>query len=127
VTGAAREMHPIVRDEIYRIGCEAIGNACTHARASQVEVELGYAQDLCLCVRDNGVGIDAAVLNQGKEGHFGLQAMHQRAARIGGKLTLNSSPGSGTEIKLVVPGGIIFRTPGPAWVNALGKLFSRVD
>jgi signal transduction histidine kinase len=126
VAGNAREMHPIVRDEIYRIGNEAIRNACAHARASLVEVRLGYAHDLALSVKDDGVGIEPAVLDRGKEGHFGLEGMRQRAGRIGGRLTLTSAPGSGTEVKLIVPGRIIFRTIGPAWVSALGKLFSRV-
>ena len=126
VAGEAKEMHPIVREEIYRIGYEAIRNACAHARASQVEVELGYAQDLALCVRDNGVGIDPAVLDGEKKDISVCKECVKRAARIGGKLTLASSPGSGTEIKLVVPGGIIFRTISPAWVSVLGRLFSRV-
>ncbi len=130
VAGGVREMHPIVRDEIYRIGCEAIRNACAHARASHVLVELAYGQDLTLCIRNNGVGIDSSVLDRGKQGHFGLEGMRQRAARIGGKLTFASCPGSGTEIRLVVPGRIIFRTISPAWTNILGKfrkLRSRVD
>ncbi len=122
VAGLATEMHPIVRDEIFRIGHEAIRNACSHAHASRIAVELGYAQDLALCIRDNGAGIDPAVLHGGKAGHFGLEGMRERAARIGGKLALASSPGSGTEVKLVVPGGIIFRSRGPAWVSVLGKL-----
>ena len=122
VAGLATEMHPIVRDEIFRIGHEAIRNACSHARASRIAVELGYAQDLALRIRDNGAGIDPAVLHGGKEGHFGLEGMRERAARIGGKLTIASSPASGTEVKLVVPGGIIFRTRGPVWVSVLGKL-----
>jgi signal transduction histidine kinase len=109
VVGDAREMHPIVRDEIYRIGYEAILNACTHSGASQLEVEVRYADDLTLRVVDNGTGIDAAVTDRGKDGHFGLQGMRERAARIGGELTLESSSYSGTEIKLIVPGGIIFR------------------
>jgi signal transduction histidine kinase len=124
--GDAREMHPIVRDEIYRIGYEAIRNACAHAVASQVMVQLRYARDLTLNIKDNGVGIDPAVLDRGRAGHFGLEGMRQRAARIGGRLTLASSPPSGTEVKLVVPGRIIFRTISPAWVSVLGKLLSRV-
>jgi signal transduction histidine kinase len=109
VVGDAREMHPIVRDEIYRIGYEAIHNACTHSGANRLEVELRYDNDLALRVRDDGTGIDPAVVDRGKDGHFGLQGMRERAARIGGKLTLVSSSNSGTEIKLIVPGGIIFR------------------
>jgi signal transduction histidine kinase len=109
VVGDAREMHPIVRGEIYRISYEAIRNACMHSGASQLEVELRYAHDLALPVNDNGMGIDPAIANGGKDGPFGLQGMRERAARIGGDLTLGSSSNSGTEIKLVVPGDIVFR------------------
>jgi signal transduction histidine kinase len=110
----AREMHPIVRDEVYRIAYEAIRNACTHSGASRLEVELGYAHDLTLRVGDNGAGIDPVIADRGKDGHFGLQGMRERAARIGGKLKLVSSSKSGTEINLIVPGGIIFRNMMPA-------------
>jgi len=109
VVGDAREMHPIVRDEIYRVGYEAIHNACVHSGASQLEVELRYTHDLDLRVTDNGTGVDPAIADRGKDGHFGLQGMRERAARIGGKLTLGSSSNAGTEIKLIVPGGIVFR------------------
>jgi len=109
VVGDAREMHPIVRDEIYRIGYEAIHNACTHSAADRLEVGLRYAHDLTLHVSDNGIGIDPIIVDRGKHGHFGLQGMRERTSRIGGKLTLVSSSNSGTEIKLIVPGGIIFR------------------
>jgi signal transduction histidine kinase/ligand-binding sensor domain-containing protein len=109
VAGGPRNMHPIARDEIYRIGYEAIRNACEHASASELEVSLDYAQDLTLRVNDNGVGIDPAVIEGGKEGHFGLRGMRERAERIGSKLTLNSSPHSGTEMTLVVPGNNIFQ------------------
>jgi signal transduction histidine kinase len=114
VVGDAREMHPIVRDEIYRIGYEAIRNAFAHSSASRLEVELRYANDLALRVSDNGIGIDPAIADTGKDGHFGLQGMRERAARIDGKLTIVSSTNSGTEIRLIVPGGIIFqkRMPG---------------
>jgi signal transduction histidine kinase len=102
--GDAREMHPIVRDEIYRIGYEAIRNACTHSSASRLEVELSYANDLALRVSDDGTVIDPVIADKGRDGHFGLQGMRERAARIGGKLTLGSSSNSGTEIRLLVPG-----------------------
>ncbi|MGB9031393.1 MAG: triple tyrosine motif-containing protein, partial [Acidobacteriaceae bacterium] len=113
VVGIPGEMHPIVRDEICRIGYEAIRNASLHSRASQLDVELSYTQDLMLRVKDKGVGIDPGFLDKGKDGHYGLQGMRERSARIGGKLSLFSSAASGTEIRLVVPGNIIFRAAAP--------------
>jgi signal transduction histidine kinase len=109
VIGDTREMHPIVRDEVYRIGYEAIRNACVHSQASKLQVTLTYAEELGVRVSDNGVGIDPSVADRGKDAHFGLQGMRERAARIAGKLTVTGSPASGTEVKLVVPGKIIYR------------------
>lgn len=111
VTGDLRDMRPIVRDEIYRIGYEAIRNACEHAAASDLEIALTYAQDLTLRVSDNGIGMERAVLIDGKAEHFGLQGMRERAERIGSKLTLNSSLNSGTAITLIVPANVIYRKP----------------
>jgi signal transduction histidine kinase len=109
VVGKISEMHPIVRDEVYRIGYEAIRNACVHSHGTQLQVELTYAEDLSLRVRDDGVGIEPAILDEGKEGHFGLHGMRERAQRIMAKLAVDSSAVSGTEIKLIVPGSIIYR------------------
>src|SRR5258707_168287 len=122
VVGDARDMHPIVRDEIYRVGYEAIRNACVHSAASQLEVELRYAHDLVLRVSDNGTGIDPDIADKGKDGHFGLQGMRERAARIVGSLTLGSSSNSGTEIKLTVPGRIVFRKTMPARRSLFTKM-----
>jgi signal transduction histidine kinase/ligand-binding sensor domain-containing protein len=128
VVGEAKRMHPIVRDEIYRVGYEAIRNACVHSSASQLQVELTYRQDLSLRVADNGVGIDSDVADRGKDGHFGLQGMRERTARIGGKLTLVSSSSSGTEIKLIVPGGIIYQKMMPVrWSQRIRTLFRSKD
>lgn len=113
VAGEVSEMHPIVRDEVYRIGYEAIRNACVHSQATNLRVELGYADDLILRVRDNGVGINPAIVDKGKQEHFGLRGMRERARRIMAKFTINTSPGSGTEITLIVPGSIIYRTRDP--------------
>jgi signal transduction histidine kinase/ligand-binding sensor domain-containing protein len=110
VNGEFREMHPVVRDEVYRIGYEAIRNSCAHSGAERLQVTLEYARDLMLRISDNGQGIDSEVLEKGKEGHFGLPGMKERADRIGGKFTLHSSPNSGTTITLIVPGRSAFRT-----------------
>ena len=109
VIGVPKEMHPIVRDEVFQIGNEAIRNASVHSKATRLDVELNYGQDLILRVIDNGIGIDSAITQCGKEGHFGLQGMQERAARIGGKLSILTSAKSGTEIRLTVSGGVIFR------------------
>jgi ligand-binding sensor domain-containing protein/signal transduction histidine kinase len=112
VLGQVQDMHPIVRDEIYRIGYEAIRNACVHSQATHLRVELSYAQDLSLRICDNGVGIDSDIIHGGRPGHFGLQSMRERTARIIGKLSIESSASSGTAITLTVPGGIVYRTLG---------------
>jgi signal transduction histidine kinase/ligand-binding sensor domain-containing protein len=126
VTGESKEMHPVVRDEIYRVGYEAIRNACTHSKGSRLEVALKYGHDLAVLVRDNGIGIDPTVAEEGKNGHFGLQGMRERAARIGGKLTVASSADSGTQITVVVPGGIVFRKPSPSPLEKIRSILRRV-
>jgi signal transduction histidine kinase len=108
VNGDSREIHPVVRDEIYRIGYEAIRNSCAHSGANRLEITLEYAHDLTLRISDNGVGIDTEILETGKDGHFGLRGMKERADRIDSKLTITSSTDSGTLITLVVPGRIAF-------------------
>ncbi|HET6974995.1 MAG TPA: two-component regulator propeller domain-containing protein [Pyrinomonadaceae bacterium] len=109
VVGAPKEMHPIVRDEVFRIGYEAIRNSIVHSNASSLRIELRYEHDLLVSVKDNGVGIDPVIVTEGKTHHFGLQGMRERAARIGGKLTLVTSPATGTEVIIIVPGSIVFR------------------
>ncbi len=76
-----------------------------------LEVALTYARDLILRIHDNGTGIDPLIAGQGKEGHFGLQGMRERALRIGATLTIVSSANTGTELTLFVPGDVVFRKP----------------
>ncbi|MEI9975010.1 MAG: ATP-binding protein [Ignavibacteriota bacterium] len=86
VEGAARDMHPIVRDEVYRIGYEAIRNACQHSQGTRLDVELRYSRDLAVRVRDNGVGIAQEAIVRGKAGHYGVKGMQERAEHIGARL-----------------------------------------
>jgi signal transduction histidine kinase/ligand-binding sensor domain-containing protein len=109
LSGDPREMHPVVRDEVYRIGYEAIRNACTHSAGTHLDVGLTYGDDLILRVADNGVGIDPSISHAGKDGHFGLRGMRERAARIGARFTMTTSQRSGTEIVLKVPGTVVFQ------------------
>ena len=126
VFGDPREMHPIVRDEIYHIGDEAIRNAYTHSEASRLDVELTYAQDLSLRVSDNGIGIAPEISEAGKDGHFGLHGMRERAARIGAKFTLISSTNLGATVTLVVPGTVVFKRAKKTRFQSFGSLFARL-
>lgn len=127
VNGDTREMHPIVRDEVYLIGYEAIRNAHAHSAGSRIDVTLTYAKDLSLSVRDNGIGIDSVIAESGKDGHFGLPSMRERAARIGGRLRIQTSANHGTEIKIVIPGSLAFGHPRPSPLDKVKAIFERVD
>jgi len=110
VEGQRRDLHPLLQDEVYRIGREALINAFRHARARHIEVELRYAPEgFHLFVRDDGAGIDERVLQTGRDGHWGLVGMRERAERIGAQLRVFSRPSAGTEIQLDVPSSIAFR------------------
>ena len=111
VEGQARELHPILRDEVYKIAAEALRNAFRHARARQVEVEIRYDDEFRLRVRDDGKGIDAAVLSSdGLKGHYGLRGMRERATLIKGKLAVWSEVNGGTEVELRVPASAAYTT-----------------
>ena len=90
VEGASRNLHPILRDEVYRLAVEALRNAFRHAAAQNVEVEIRYDEKYFrLRVRDDGKGIPSDVLSgDGREGHYGLPGMRERAKLIGGKLAI---------------------------------------
>jgi len=106
VEGTTRELHPILRDEIYRLATEALRNAFRHADPKNVEVEIRYDERYFrLRVRDDGKGIPSDILNRdSREGHYGLPGMRERAKLVGGKLTIWTEQDSGTEIELVIPG-----------------------
>jgi signal transduction histidine kinase len=109
VEGQARPVHPVIRDEVYRIGREAVVNAFRHSGAKRIEVELEYAPSrLRVLVRDDGRGIDAEVLRSGRDGHWGLSGMRERAERIGARLKVWSRDEAGTEVEMSIPGNIAF-------------------
>jgi signal transduction histidine kinase/ligand-binding sensor domain-containing protein len=120
VEGDSRDLAPLVRDEIHRVAAEALRNAFRHAEASRIEVELRYdKRHFRLRVKDNGKGIDQAVLNDaGRDKHFGLPGMQERAKVAGGKLAVFSRPGAGTEVELMIPASFVYRksadTPPPS-------------
>lgn len=109
LAGKPHELHPILRDDVYRIAREALRNAFRHAQASKIEAEITYSERfLRLRIRDNGTGIDPSVLNMGRDGHWGLQGMRERAQHIGAQLEIWSQSGAGTEVDLSPPGSIAY-------------------
>jgi signal transduction histidine kinase/ligand-binding sensor domain-containing protein len=112
VKGKPRNLHPIMRDETYKIAVEAVRNAFQHAEARKIEVEIRYEErQFSVHIRDDGKGIDPEILTEGeREGHFGLHGMKERATIAGGKLAIWSEPGGGTEIEFTIPASTAYRT-----------------
>jgi signal transduction histidine kinase/streptogramin lyase len=116
VEGTPRNLHPILRDEVYRIAAEGMRNAFRHAQARQIEVEIRYDErQLRVRVRDDGKGVNAKLLNEeGRTGHWGLNGMYERAKLVGANLDVWSKLDSGTEVELSVPASIAYATsPAP--------------
>jgi signal transduction histidine kinase len=91
-------------EQVLRVVQETLANAGRHARAQQITISLDRCGDLItVMVEDDGQGFDPASLPTDGHGHFGLSIMHARAARIGGKLEIDSAPGQGTRVDLTWP------------------------
>jgi NarL family two-component system sensor histidine kinase LiaS len=96
-----REVPLEVEQAVFRVAQEALANVAKHSGAGSVEVDLIYTSDsLTLRVADDGRGFDPAK-NPG-EG-FGLQSMHERLEKLGGRVEVESAPGKGTRVTCVCP------------------------
>ncbi len=110
IEGVTRELHPIVREEVFMIAREALANAFKHARANNIEAEIAYGNsDLVLRIRDDGVGIDPEVLKSGRPEHWGLLGMRERAQKVGARLDIWGGAAAGTEVELRVPAQVAYR------------------
>ena len=116
VEGREQLLRPAIRQEIYRIGKEALVNAFCHSGATRVDCELEYTdRDLHMRIRDNGCGIGSQVLDAVREGHWGLRGMRERATSIGAVLKISTSAAAGTEVQLSIPGRVAFSlSPRPS-------------
>jgi signal transduction histidine kinase len=111
VEGSFRKLHPLVQEESYCIGREAIINALTHSEGRNVEVEISYeSRQFRLRVRDDGHGINQKILKEGgRPDHWGMQGMRERANKIGAELKIWSGHENGTEVELTVPGATAYQ------------------
>jgi signal transduction histidine kinase/ligand-binding sensor domain-containing protein len=101
--GADLPMRAGVAEEIAQIAREALRNALQHTDG-YIDVWLRYSSNrVTLLVEDGGHGISPTILESGLPGHFGLQGMRDRAARIAATLAIESSAGGGTRVRLIVP------------------------
>src|ERR1043165_2405264 len=122
--GTSRPLRQAIRDEVYRVGHEALINAFRHSQATKVELEMEYsAKSFRVLVRDDGIGIDESVIKQGREGHWGLSGMRERSQEIGGKLKVWSRAGAGTEVELTIPARIAYdlNSSDESWLKRLAR------
>ncbi|MDB6008577.1 MAG: integral rane sensor signal transduction histidine kinase [Gammaproteobacteria bacterium] len=101
--GEPYELNSDAHENVLLIVREALINSFKHASPRAIEVQVDYRKtEFKLAVRDDGRGIDENVIKLGREGHWGLHGMRERAASIHGKLLILSKIGAGTEIEIVV-------------------------
>ncbi|MFK3740669.1 two-component regulator propeller domain-containing protein [Massilia sp. TN1-12] len=128
VGGTARPLQDVAWQEIYYIAREALFNAYQHAHARKIEVELTYGtNEFGLVVRDDGRGIDDDIQQRGgRDGHWGLPGMKERAAALGGTLEWWSRDGLGTEVIARFPAARLYvPEEKPRWRCGLRGLLGR--
>ncbi|WP_049622171.1 sensor histidine kinase [Frateuria defendens] len=129
VAGAERPLCLGAQMEILEIVREGLRNAFIHARAARIEADIRYsAASLRITVRDDGRGLDEAVLREGRRaGHWGLVGMRERAERLGARLALRPGTPRGTELELTVPARVAFELPpqGGWWSRLWCRLRSQ--
>jgi signal transduction histidine kinase len=108
------DLAPELETVLYRVTQESLNNAGKHAKASQVSVRLtAVDRRVALRVSDDGAGFDLSRASELlHQGHFGLVSMRERVEMVGGRLTVDSSPGRGTTVAVELDR--LPRSPGRA-------------
>jgi signal transduction histidine kinase len=92
---------------LYRVVQEGLTNIQKHAGAAHASIKIALnADQAVLSIRDDGCGFDPLTLQNlspDREGTFGLQGLHERLELVGGNLTVESQPGRGTHLRVIVP------------------------
>jgi two-component system sensor histidine kinase DegS len=98
----AHNLPPVIERELYFTLREGILNAVRHSRASELHLTLTTTAEGCEArLRDNGVGFEPG--SGDNSSHYGLRGMKERIQKIRGKISVDTSPGKGTNIKITVP------------------------
>lgn len=103
VQGEARRVDPILETVFFRVAQEAVTNVARHAKTKEAQIRLVYApEQVALRVIDSGIGFDPTETFNPPRG-WGLAGMRERVESVGGRLRIQSAPGRGTTIEVVVP------------------------
>jgi len=117
--GDSAPLSTIAHDDALWIASEALRNACQHAHANNLNVEVSFTpSEFRMLIQDDGVGLEPDAFLAHQRGHFGLASMRERADLIGGRLNVNSARGRGTAITLMLPARIAYVTP-QSWFRRL--------
>lgn len=126
--GWPRSLKPDIQQEVLLIAREALTNAFVHSQAQAISVEVSFRpRRLVIVVEDNGRGIAEEILRAGgREGHWGLLGMRERARKIGSRVDFDRPVGSGTRVTLRVPARIAYAFRKgwlrPLWRQLRGKV-----
>ena len=131
VEGRERPLNALAGNDVMQVGRQAIINALQHAHARKIHVLLSYGERLLqIRVQDNGCGINEETLNLRRPGHYGIAGMKERAERLGGRVSIRSRVGEGTEVNLTVPAHLLYQDDvcrcgwrlGDGWYYLTGRL-----
>jgi signal transduction histidine kinase len=107
ISGTTRALTPPIEATLLRCAQEGLTNVHKHARAGQVTLTLTYMDDeIILDLQDDGVGFDPQVAPQQarlEHSGYGLLSLRERAAQLGGSLSVESAPGEGTTLVMALP------------------------
>jgi signal transduction histidine kinase len=106
--GEIKDLPAEIKIALFRVAQEALTNVVKHAGAKTASVRLQYLPACVqLEVEDNGCGFDTRSWNQSQRPSWGLLGMEERATLLGGNLSIESSPGQGTRVRVIIPLQII--------------------
>lgn len=99
-----RRMPEVVETTLFRVAQEGLTNIAKHAQATRITLQLKFEEEwIELSIADNGIGIAPELQEGSLPGHLGLSGMRERTALIGGRLTIHSQKGKGTQLNVTLP------------------------
>ena len=108
ILGEPRTIQLFAAEEVSLFAREALSNAIRHSHGTHVQCELHFqAKNVSLIVQDNGNGIPLGTSTGAQKGHWGLQGMRERSAKLNAKMNIETGE-SGTRIQLLVPRGVAY-------------------